>query len=84
MADGSGIAIVEGPDDRATNRAYIVNADGSLRARVSCENADGKMIFYDVLYMRGFLTFLVAASDRDVRLRVDEKDGAVLNAGEFR
>lgn len=84
LADGSGIAIVEGPYDRTANRAYIVNADGSLRAQVSVVEGTGKVRFYDVLYMSGVLTFLAAASDRDVQVRVNESDGAVSSISEFR
>jgi hypothetical protein len=84
LADGSGIAIVEGPYDGTANKAYIVNADGSLRAQVSVAEAIGEVMFYDVLYMNGALTFLAAASDRDVQIRVSEGDGAVSNISEFR
>lgn len=84
LVDGSGIAIVEGPYDSMANRAYIVNADGSFRAEVSVVEAIGKVMFYDVLYMSGTLTFLAAAPDRDVQIRVNESDGGVLSVSEFR
>jgi hypothetical protein len=84
LVDGSGIAIIEGPYDSTANRAYIVNADGSLRAEVSVVEATGQVMFYDVLYMSGTLTFLAAAPDRDVRISVNERDGSVLSVSEFR
>lgn len=84
LADGSGIAIVERPYDSTTNRAYIVNADGPLRAQVSFTEATGQTMFYDVLYMSGTLTFLAAAPNRDVQIRVKESDGAILSVSEFR
>lgn len=84
LVDGSGIAIVEGPYDSTANRAYIVNADGSLRAEVSAVEATGKVMFYDVLYMSGTLTFLAAAPDRDVQICANESDGMVLSVSEFR
>ncbi|WP_177316580.1 hypothetical protein, partial [Burkholderia ubonensis] len=34
LGDASGVAIVEAPYDLTANRASIVNADGSLRARL--------------------------------------------------
>lgn len=84
LADGSGIAIVEGPYDSTDNRAYIANADGSPRAEVSIAEAYGQVMFYDVLYASRILTFLAAAPDRNVQIRVDESDGAVLSVTEFR
>ncbi|WP_277431325.1 hypothetical protein [Trinickia sp. Y13] len=84
LADGSGIAVVEGPYDSGVNKAYLVNADGSLRAEVVWAASTGQLMFYDVLYMGGRLTFLAATSDRDVQICVNESDGAVQKVGEFR
>jgi hypothetical protein len=84
LSDGSGIAIIEGHYDSAANRAYIVNADGSLRTEVSVAETTGQVMFYDVLYMSRTLTFLAAAPDRDVRICVNESDGSVLSVSEFR
>lgn len=84
LADGSGIAIVEGPYDSGANKAYLVNADGSLRAKVDLATSIGQAMFYDVLYMGGSLTFLAATSNRDVQICVNETDGTVRKISEFR
>ncbi|MFC0397424.1 hypothetical protein [Paraburkholderia rhizosphaerae] len=84
LADGSGIAVVEGPYDSSVNKAYLVNADGSLRAKVALAASIGQAMFYDVFYVDGSLTFLAATSNRDVQIWVNERDGTVRRVSEFR
>ncbi|PRX34372.1 hypothetical protein B0G75_102404 [Paraburkholderia sp. BL18I3N2] len=46
LGDASGIAVVEGPYDPSANRAYIVNADGSSRARIPAQIGAERVMFY--------------------------------------
>ncbi|MDR6478929.1 hypothetical protein ABIE53_000347 [Burkholderia sp. OAS925] len=84
LGDASGIAVVEGPYDPSANRAYIVNADGSLRARIPAQIGAERVMFYDVIEANGSVAFLAAAPGRDVRLEVREADGALVQVTESR
>jgi len=84
LGDASGIAVVEGPYDPSANRAYIVNADGSLRARIPAQIGAERVMFYDVIEANGSVAFLAAAPGRDVRLEVREADGAPVQVTESR
>lgn len=78
------MAILEGPYEYKSNRAYIVNCDGSLRATVDPTEPICDAMFYDVIYLNGELVFLAAVSNRDIRVRVDETNGAILQVVESR
>lgn len=84
LSDLSGIAAVEAPYDAGTNRASIVNADGSVRAQIDSQTEFGRVMFYDVHYVNGTLAFLAATQSRDVRIEVSEIDGSVLRITESR
>jgi hypothetical protein len=80
----SGIAIVEAPYDPSSNKAYIIDSDGKVRAHVKSQMNLGHLMFYDVLYTRGSLVFLAAAANNDVRVEVNDVDGIVLRVAESR
>jgi hypothetical protein len=84
LNDLSGIAVVEAPYDATGNRAYIVNADGSVRAEINSQTKFGHAIFYDVHYVNDTLAFLAVASGRDVRIDVSEIDGTLTGITETR
>ncbi|WP_421378577.1 hypothetical protein ACOCG7_30930 [Paraburkholderia sp. DD10] len=84
LGDASGIAVVEGPYDPSANRAYIVNADGSLRAKIPAQIGGERVMFYDVIEANGSVAFLAAAPGRDVRIEVREADGAIVQVTESR
>jgi hypothetical protein len=77
-------AVVEGPYDPSANRAYIVNADGSLRAQIPAQIGGDRVMFYDVIEANGSVAFLAAAPGRDVRIEVREADGAIVQVTESR
>lgn len=84
LGDASGIAVVEGPYDPSANRAYIVNAEGSLRAEIAAQIRAEGVMFYDVIEANGSVAFLAAAPGRDVRIEVREADGAIEQVTENR
>jgi hypothetical protein len=84
LGDASGIAVIEGPYDPSANRAYIVNADGSLRARFPTQIGAECVRFYDVIEANGSVAFLAAVPGRDVRIEVREADGAMVQVTESR
>ncbi|WP_155681565.1 hypothetical protein [Burkholderia stagnalis] len=84
LGDASGIAVVEAPYDLATNCAYIVNADGSLRARIPAQIGADRVAFYDVIDSGGSVAFLAAAQGKDLRIEIRETDGAVVRVEESR
>jgi hypothetical protein len=84
LIDGTGIAVVEAPFDPASNCAYIVNSDGTIRSRINSRSALGHAMFYDVIYQNGQLTFLAAISNRDYQIVVREADGYALRVTETR
>ncbi|MGZ2743106.1 hypothetical protein [Burkholderia stagnalis] len=78
LDDASGIAVVEAPFDPSTNRAYLVDADGSLRGNVPGGGGVERLMFYDVVEsVNGAVAFLAAACGKDVRLEVRQADGTV-------
>lgn len=78
LDDASGIAVVEAPFDSSANRAYLVDADGSLRGNVPAGGGVERLMFYDVVEsMNGAVAFLAATCGKDVRLEVRQADGAV-------
>ncbi|WP_250479324.1 MULTISPECIES: hypothetical protein [unclassified Caballeronia] len=77
LQDGTGIAVIEAPYDLDQNRAYIVNSDGSLRAIIDRATHRGRASFFDIFYVDGTLSFFAVASDRDIRVEVDESDGSI-------
>ncbi|RQR60761.1 hypothetical protein DIE18_13695 [Burkholderia sp. Bp9125] len=78
LDDASGIAVVEAPFDPSANRAYLVDADGSLRRIVPAGSGTERLMFYDVVEsVNATVAFLAAASGKDVRLEVREADGTV-------
>jgi hypothetical protein len=84
LKDLSGIALIEAPYDLSRNRAYIVNADGSMRVQISKLTKFGEATFYDVIYIKNKLTFLAVVANRDFRIEVRESDGFILDALESR
>ncbi|KVN93355.1 hypothetical protein WJ70_13190 [Burkholderia ubonensis] len=84
LGDASGVAIVEAPYDLTANRASIVNADGSLRARLPAAIDVERMAYYDVIEVNGSIAFLADACGRDVRIEVREADGAVVRVVDIR
>jgi hypothetical protein len=84
LDDASGIAVVEAPYEPSGNRAYIANADGSLRAQIPAQIGAERVMFYDVIKVNGSVAFLAAAPGRDVRIEVREADGVVVRVTESR
>ncbi|CAE6837783.1 hypothetical protein [Paraburkholderia haematera] len=84
LDDASGIAVVEAPYDLSTNQAYIVNADGSLRAQIPAQIGAERVTFYDVIETKDAVAFLAAAPGRDVRIEVRQADGVVMQVAESR
>ncbi|WP_143136676.1 hypothetical protein [Burkholderia ubonensis] len=68
LGDASGVAIVEAPYDLTANRASIVNADGSLRARLPAAIGVERMAYYDVIEVNGSIAFLADACGRNAVL----------------
>ncbi|MFM0157487.1 hypothetical protein PQQ99_37090 [Paraburkholderia sediminicola] len=48
LRDASGITVVEAPYEPSGNRAYIANADGSLRAQIPAQIGAERVAYYDV------------------------------------
>jgi hypothetical protein len=84
LRDLSGIAIVEAPYDPSSNKAYIIDSDGKIRAHINPQINLDHLMFYDVLYTRGTLAFLAAAANHDVRVEVNDVDGIVSRIAESR
>lgn len=84
LGDASGIAVVEAPYDVSANCAYIVNADGSMRARIPAQFGADRVAFYDVIDSGGAVVFLAAAPGKDLRIEICETDGAVVRVEESR
>lgn len=84
LDDASGIAVIEAPYDLSTNRAYIVNVDGSLRAQIPAQIGAERVTFYDVVETKGSVAFSAAASGRDVHIEVQQADGVVMQVAESR
>ncbi|KVD03920.1 hypothetical protein WI78_31120 [Burkholderia ubonensis] len=78
LGDASGVAIVEALYDPTANRASIVIADGSLRARLPAAIGVERVAYYDVIELNGSIAFLADACGRDVRIEVQQTDGAVV------
>ncbi|MBN3815606.1 hypothetical protein G3N57_02860 [Paraburkholderia sp. Se-20369] len=78
LGDAGGVAIVEAPFEASGNRAYLVDADGSLRGNLPAVVGVERLMFYDVIEsLDGAVAFLAAACGKDVRLEVREADGVV-------
>ncbi|AOK51282.1 hypothetical protein [Burkholderia stagnalis] len=84
LGDASGIAVVEAPYDLSANCAYIVNADGSMRARIPAQIGADRVAFYDVIDSGGAVAFLAATPGKDLRIEIREADGAVVRVEESR
>jgi hypothetical protein len=84
LRDASGIAVVEAAYEPSGNRAYIANADGSLRAQIPAQIGAERVAYYDVIETEDLVVFLAASSIRDVRIEVREMDGTVLQIVESR
>lgn len=78
LNDFSGVAIVEGPFERgAQNRAYVMNADGSIRFEITKPTELSALVFSDVYYAGGELCFFLSGTSGDFRLSVNESDGTI-------
>lgn len=76
--DGTGVAIVQGPfEGVANNRAYIFNADGSVRSEITKPTELSTAVFSDVYYAGGGLCFFLSGPSGDFRLSVNESDGTI-------
>lgn len=79
LHDLSGVAIVEGPFETAPqNRAYVINADGSIRFEIMKPIEYNTSVFSDVYYTGGVLCFFLSGNLGDFRLSVNELDGTIL------
>jgi hypothetical protein len=77
LNDFRSIAIVEGPfEPGQKNRAYIMNADGSVRFEINKPRELTILSFSDVYYVSGELCFFLSGSSGDFRLSINENDGA--------
>ncbi|MFJ1468804.1 hypothetical protein [Massilia orientalis] len=76
--DFRSIAIVEGPfETEQKNRAYVMNADGSVRFEINKPSELTTSSFSDVYYVSGELCFFSSGSSGDFRLSINEIDGTI-------
>jgi len=82
----SGVAVIDGLyESGSRNRAYIVNADGSIRFVLS-KPMNGALddSFSDVYYVGDALSFFVSGSAGERRIEYDADSGLVLRFIESR
>jgi hypothetical protein len=86
LSDRTGVAIVDGLyESEIHNRAYVANADGSIRYAVPkpthCTPSDN---FSDVYYVEDVLNFFVSGPTGDWRIEYDANGGSVFQVVESR
>ena len=85
LNDGSGVAIVEHPDEAGRDNAVVLNADGSLRFRIKLPApASSGYAFWELYYVGTELTAFAAISGGDFACVIDPSSGEIMRKYETR
>jgi hypothetical protein len=79
-----GAAIIQAPYDFKDNLGEIYNADGTVRVALKRQLNFESIIYWDVMYECGHLTFIASVGGHDKRIIVDETTGEFISLSESR
>lgn len=73
------IALIKAPFDKGANRAWIINADSTVKWDVSgiIKKTYNDAVFYDVYYIGGELFFFIHVNNNDFRFSFDAISGNI-------